>query len=92
MVSEFKDLTAEAIYDALAKMIDSKPVNNPYVYNHADMHVAIAAGREHERERILRLIDTDFWHHRIWGNDKPTCLPDCPMCETIWLINDVNIL
>ncbi len=78
MVSEFKDLTAEAIYDALAKMIDSKPINNPYVYNHADMHVAIAAGREHERERFARIVNTML--------DKETAE------DIIFLVNDVNVL
>jgi hypothetical protein len=45
---------------------------------------------EQERERIIKLLDTDFWHHRIWGNPKPTCIKDCPTCELIALIKGEN--
>ena len=45
-----------------------------------------------ERRRFISLIDNDFWHHRIAGNEKPTCVSDCPTCELIFLVNDVNIL
>ena len=48
--------------------------------------------RNQERERFISLIDNDFWHHRIAGNEKPTCVSDCPTCELIFLVNDVNIL
>lgn len=51
------ELTYEAIIDAVKKSLDYKPTDNPYVYSHADMHVAILAGREAERERIVKLIE-----------------------------------
>lgn len=43
-------------------------------------------GEARERKRIIKLLDTDFWHHRIWGNPKPTCVQDCPTCDLIALI------
>ena len=49
-----------------------------------------SAIRESERERIIKLLDTDFWHHRIWGNPKPTCVQDCPTCDLIALIKGEN--
>ena len=41
-------------------------------------------------QRIIKLIDNDFWHHRIWGNPKPTCVQDCPTCDLIALIKGEN--
>jgi hypothetical protein len=96
MVSEFKDLTAEAIYDAVAKMIDSKPINNPYIYNHADIHVAIAAGREHERERILKLLSHPTWHDLQFSGRKDGDaeimfhVQGCIGCRQILLIKGEN--
>ena len=78
MVSEFKDLTAEAIYDAIAKMIDSKPINHPIIYSHADIHAAIAAGRQAERERFARIANTML--------DKEIAE------DIIFLVNDINVL
>ena len=50
----------------------------------------IEFGKREEQERIIKLLDTDYWHHRIWGNSKPTCVPDCLTCEQIALIKGEN--
>lgn len=39
-----------------------------------------------ERERIIKLLDTDFWHHTIWGHEQRKCVKDCSTCELIALI------
>jgi hypothetical protein len=44
--------------------------------------------RNQERERIIRLLQEPYWHNLR----SPGIHEDCKMCETIWLINDVNIL
>ena len=43
---------------------------------------------DRERERIIRLLQEPYWHNLR----SPGIHEDCKMCETIWLINDVNIL
>ena len=44
--------------------------------------------RKEERERIIRLLQEPYWHNLR----SPGTHEDCKMCETIWLINDVNVL
>ena len=43
---------------------------------------------DRERERIIRLLQEPYWHNLR----SPGIHEDCKMCETIWLINDINIL
>ena len=44
--------------------------------------------RQDERERVIRLLQEPYWHNLR----SPGTHEDCKMCETIWLINDINIL
>ena len=96
------ELTYEAIIEAVKKSLDYKPTDNPYVYSHADMHVAILAGREAERERIIKLLEE---RHRPIQNpcnnlrckvqihtDCPTCLDEypCLVADEIALIKGEN--
>jgi hypothetical protein len=66
-------------------MLSSESKNPDTVYTQG-----FKAGQKFERqateERIIKLLDTDFWHHRIWGNPKPTCIKGCPTCDLIALI------
>jgi hypothetical protein len=39
-------------------------------------------------QRIIRLLQEPYWHNLR----SPGTHEDCKMCETIWLINDRNIL
>jgi len=43
-----------------------------------------------EQERIIKLLDTDFWHHSIWGCEERKCVRNCPTCELIALIKGEN--
>ena len=43
---------------------------------------------EAERKRIIRLLQEPYWHNLR----SPGIHEDCKMCETIWLIDDRNIL
>jgi hypothetical protein len=76
------ELSYEAIIAEMNKVAESMPVNNPYVYSHADMHTAIAAGREAERERIIDLINDSGSRNYL---TEEQCL------ELIDLINGHNI-
>jgi hypothetical protein len=49
---------------------------------------ALNMGIRYERERIIRLLQEPYWHNLR----SPDIHEDCKMCETIWLINDINIL
>jgi hypothetical protein len=44
--------------------------------------------RKEERERATRLLQDPYWHNLR----SPGIHEDCKMCETIWLMNDVNVL
>jgi hypothetical protein len=36
-----------------------------------------------KQNEIIKLLDTDFWHHRVWDPENPHCVKDCPMCELL---------
>ena len=44
--------------------------------------------RQQERERASRLLKDPYWHDLR----SPDIHENCKMCETIFLINDVNVL
>ena len=43
-------------------------------------------GETTERERIIKLLDKDYWHSQLWNFAEVICLADCEMCKTIALI------
>lgn len=47
----------------------------------------VGLGKLMERDRIIKLLDTDFWHHRMIGDSgEIICLPSCDMCKLIVVI------
>jgi hypothetical protein len=48
--------------------------------------LGVLAGEAREKERIIKLLDKDYWHSQVWNFAEVTCLADCEMCKTIALI------